>query len=85
MEEVTPQEVDIQTGGGADGDEIEFPVDNNTYNLLKVLTSKLEALQAYATYERDADDSSRGILQELTERDRQSVDRVMQALRETLR
>ncbi len=75
--------MDQQGGGG--GSQGYSPVDNNTYNLLKVLTSKLEALQAYATYERDADERSRGILQELTESDRRSVERVMETLRETLR
>ena len=71
--------------GGTGGSQGHSPVDNNTYNLLQVLTSKLEALQAYATYERDADDRSRSILQELTQQDRQAVDRLMEALRETLR
>ena len=72
-----------QTGGG--GSQGYSPVDNNTYNLLQVLTSKLEALQAYATYEKDADERSRAIFQELTERDRESVDRVLEVLRQTLR
>ncbi|MDQ3879783.1 MAG: hypothetical protein M3295_01675 [Chloroflexota bacterium] len=74
--------MDQQQGGGSQGHS---PVDNNTYNLLQVLTSKLEALQAYATYERDADERSRPILQELTQQDQQAVERVMQALRESLR
>ena len=75
----------MQQQGGSGGSQGHSPVDNNTYNLLKVLTSKLEALQAYATYERDADEQSRGILRELTESDRQTVDRLMEALRQTLR
>ena len=74
----------MQQQGGSAGSQGYSPVDNNTYNLLKVLTSKLEALQAYATYEGDADEQSREILRELTERDRQSVDRLMEALRQTL-
>ena len=69
-------------GGGSQGHS---PVDNNTYNLLQVLTSKLEALQAYATYERDADEQTRQILRELTDSDRQQVDRLMEALRSVLR
>ena len=71
-----------QQGSGSQGYS---PVDNNTYNLLKVLTKKLEALEVYATYEKDADGRSRGIFQELTQRDRESVDRLLQTLRETLR
>ena len=71
-----------QTRSGSQGHS---PVDNNTYNLLKVLTKKLEALEVYATYEQDADERSRGVFQELTQRDRESVDRLLQTLRETLR
>lgn len=73
-----------QQGGGG-GSQGHSPVDNNTYNLLQVLTSKLEALQAYATYEKDADERSRGIFQELIQQDRQSVERLMQAVRESMR
>ena len=69
---------------GSAGGQGHSPVDNNTYNLLQVLTSKLEALQAYATYEKDADERSRGILQELIQQDQQAVDRLMQTIRETL-
>ena len=74
-----PQHTGGETGQG------HSPVDNNTYNLLKALSSKLEALAAYATYERDADDRSREIFRELTESDRRSVERLLEALRETLR
>ena len=74
-----------QQGGTAGGSQGYSPVDNNTYNLLKMLTSKLEALQAYATYQKDADERTAEILEELARRDRQSVDRVMEALREALR
>ena len=73
-----------QHTGGGEG-QGHSPVDNNTYNLLKALSSKLEALAAYATYERDADERSREVFRELTESDRRSVDRLFEALRETLR
>ena len=75
----------MQQQGSSGGSQGHSPVDNNTYNLLKILTSKLEALQAYATYEADADERSREIIRELTQSDRQTVDRLMEALRETLR
>ena len=71
-----------QQGSGGQGYS---PVDNNTYNLLKALTKKLEALEVYATYEQDADERSRGVFQELAQRDRESVDRLLQTLKETLR
>ena len=70
-----------QGGGGSQGHS---PVDNNTYNLLQVLTSKLEALQAYATYERDADESSRQVFQELIQQDQQAVNRLMETIRQSL-
>lgn len=75
----------MQQQGSSGGSQGHSPVDNNTYNLLKILTSKLEALQAYATYEADADERSREIIRELTQSDRQTVDRLMEALRQTLR
>ena len=61
------------------------PVDNNTFNVLKVLTTKLEALQIYETYEQDADERTRGIFKELTQQDRQAAERLLETLRQTIR
>jgi hypothetical protein len=56
------------------------PVDNATYNLLQTLTSKLEAIEAYDKYARDADGELQGFFQECKRNDEQSVSRLMELL-----
>jgi HPt (histidine-containing phosphotransfer) domain-containing protein len=65
-------------------DEIESPVDDPTYNLLQTLTSKLEAIDAYRTYEQDAEGQEAQIFRELAEHDRQAAERLLQAVKERL-
>ena len=65
------------SGGG-----VESPVDNATYNLLQTLTSKLEAIDAYKTYERDADGQEASLYRELAEQDRQHAERLLEAVRQ---
>lgn len=50
------------SGSGYIGEEI---ISDSTYNLLAVLLSKLEGLEAYNTYLEDADDNSRQLLQRI--------------------
>ena len=85
MEEVSPREVDIQSSGGAPGgDEIEFPVDDNTYNLLQTLVSKLEALDAYRVYLDDAEGDTATLYRELARQDYEHAQRVLEQLRRAL-
>ena len=60
------------------------PVDNNTYNLLQTLTSKLEAIEAYGVYMRDADNDLRGFFEECKRSDEQSVQRLIELLGQRL-
>jgi hypothetical protein len=60
------------------------PVDNPTYNLLQTLTSKLEALDAYKIYERDAEGQESAIYRELAEQDRRAAERLLEAVKERL-
>ena len=83
MEEVSPQEVEIQTSGGG-GEEIDFPVDDNTYNLLQTLVSKLEALDAYRAYLDDAEAGAVDLFRELARQDREHAERVLQELKQAL-
>jgi len=62
----------------------DYPVDNATYNLLQSLTSKLEALDAYKTYEQDADDQSSSLFRELADQDRQHAQRLLEAVKQKL-
>ena len=62
-----------------------YPVDNNTYNLLQMLTSKLEAIEAYRKYEKDADEKSRGVIRELLQQDSEHARRLLDTLKQTLK
>jgi hypothetical protein len=53
------------------------PVDNNTYNLLQTLTSKLEAIEAYGKYIADADNDARSFFEECKRSDEQSVEKLI--------
>jgi hypothetical protein len=53
------------------------PVDNNTYNLLQTLTSKLEAIEAYGKYIADADADVRRFFEECKRSDEQSVETLL--------
>ena len=64
--------------------EITYPVDNNTYNLLQIVTSKLEAVEAYQRYLKDADDQTRSFLEECLRSDRQTVRQALELLRTSL-
>jgi rubrerythrin len=66
------------------GSEIEFPVDDATYNLLQTLTSKLESLDAYRTYIEDAEGEEVTLYQELARDDMRHAERILEALRESL-
>ena len=55
--------------------EMEYPISNEAYNLLSVLTSKLEALGAYHIYlQDDMDDEARKAIEKVEADDRQHVE-----------
>jgi hypothetical protein len=56
------------------------PVDNETYNLLQALTSKLEAIEAYGKYAKDGGESAR-LFEKFAQQDRQDADQLLEALR----
>ena len=61
------------------------PVSDITYNLMQALTSKLEAIEAYQKYVKDADGRTRQLFDELLDEDRRQAERLLDALREELR
>ena len=61
-----------------------FPVDNNTYNLIQMTAAKLESLEVYQKYEKDADQQAKGLLQSMIEEDRRHAERLIDALRQAL-
>jgi hypothetical protein len=62
----------------------ERPVDNNTYNLLQTLTSKLEAIEAYQTYLKDSDSRSRPLFEQCLQADRKAVQDILSVVREVI-
>jgi hypothetical protein len=61
------------------------PVSDHTYNLMQALTSKLEAIEAYEKYTKDAGGRAGQLFQELLDEDRRQAERLLDALREELR
>ncbi|HEY3073378.1 MAG TPA: hypothetical protein VGJ46_11240 [Candidatus Limnocylindrales bacterium] len=59
------------------------PVDDQTYDLLQSLTSKLEAIEAYETYAADGGRYG-SLFEELANEDRQHAEKLLDALRERL-
>ncbi len=66
------------------GSGIKSPVDDQTEDLLQALVSKCEAIEAYAKYEEDADEQTRGIFQELAQEDSRMAERLLEAVRQQL-
>lgn len=63
---------------------ISSPVDDQLYDLLQALTSKCEAIEAYAKYEEDADGEAKQLFQELARDDTRHAERLKEALRAKL-
>jgi hypothetical protein len=68
----------------ARGADVQFPVDDGTYNLLVTLTEKLQALESYATYSKDVDGQERQLYQQLIEEDTRHAEQIMEVLRERI-
>lgn len=63
---------------------IQSPVDDQLYDLLQVLTSKCEAIEAYAKYEEDASSDVKQLFQELARDDTKHAERLLETLRTRL-
>lgn len=64
--------------------DIRSPLDDQTYDLLQALTSKCEAIEAYAKYEEDADGDAKQLFQQLAKDDIGHAERLVEALRTRL-
>jgi len=77
--ETMSQPMDTTGNDGLDdGDWIESPVDDETYNLLMALASKLEAIDTYRVY---ADDGQADLWNDLAQDERRHAERLFAALR----
>ena len=66
------------------GSDIRSPIDDQLYDLLQALTSKCEAIEAYAKYEEDADGEAKQLFQELAREDTKHAERLLETLRTQL-
>ena len=55
------------------GNEYDSPIDNQTYNLLQILTSKLEAVEAYNIYDEDMEGDAAELVNRIAADDRRHV------------
>jgi hypothetical protein len=63
---------------------IQSPVDDQLYDLLQALTSKCEAIEAYAKYEQDAQGDAKQLFSELARDDIRHAEQLLDALRSKL-
>lgn len=59
----------------------DFPLDNNTYNVITVIHEKSKGLEAFDQYLQDADEELSEILQEIREQDTRYIEQLQEQLR----
>ena len=69
------------TDDALDGDWIESPIDDSTYNLLMALTSKLEAIDVSGVY---AEDGNADLWRRLATDERRHAERLLAELKQQL-
>lgn len=79
--ETMSQPMDTTDEPLVDGDWIQSPVDNATYDLLMALSSKLEAIDTYRTY---AADGHAELWRELAGDDRRHAERLLNELKQRI-
>jgi hypothetical protein len=73
--------IDSKCDVAADGEWISSPIDDETYNLLMALTSKLEAIDVYEVY---AEDGNADLWRDLATEERRQADRLLAELKQRL-
>ena len=80
MEQQTRQQTSrTSSQSGASGN---YPVDNQTYNLLQTLTSKLEAIEAYQKYMKDGDQQTQQFFQQMMQQENEHAHRLLGMLKQ---
>ena len=59
----------------------DFPLDNNTYNVITVIHEKSKGLEAFDQYLEDADEELREIFNEIREQDTRAIEQLQEHLR----
>ena len=79
--ETMSEPMDTTDDAATDGEWIRSPVDDDTYNLLMALTSKLEAIDVYQVY---AEDGRPDLWRALAEDERRHAERLFNELKQRL-
>ena len=79
--ETMSQPIDETEDGTTNGDWIESPIDDLTYDLLMALASKLEAIDTYQVY---AEDGQPELWRELATDERRHADRLFSELKQRI-
>jgi hypothetical protein len=64
---------------------MDYPVSNEVYNMLSMLTNKLQALEAYDHYSKDMDSDGRDLVKRIAQDDRQHVEQLINQLETHIR
>ncbi len=64
---------------------MDYPVSNEVYNMLSMLTNKLQALEAYDRYSKDMDGEGRDLVKRIAQDDRQHVEQLITQLETHIR
>jgi hypothetical protein len=59
----------------------DFPLDNNTYNVITIIHEKSKGLEAFDQYIEDADEELRDIFEEIREQDTRVIEQLQDHLR----
>ena len=66
------------------GVQVQYPVDNGTYNLITTLSEKLKALETYEKYSKDVDGRELDLYKQLIDEDTRHAQQIYDALRERM-
>jgi len=66
------------------GVQVQYPVDNGTYNLITTLSEKLKALETYEKYSKDVDGRELELYKQLIDEDSRHAQQIFDVLRERM-
>jgi len=82
MDQQTKPQTFANTGQA--GGQGYYPVDNQTYNLLQTLTSKLESIEAYQKYMKDGDQPTQQYFQQMLQQEQDHARKLLGMLKQRL-
>ena len=73
-----------QASGQFNAGQGAYPVDNQTYNLLQTLTSKLESIEAYQKYMKDGDQQTQQFFQQMMQQENEHARKLLGMLKQRM-